>query len=501
MQKLYTLLAGMLLFSATAFSQMHVALVGGPHWASVNETNSLSGWDTIKPFYSNRSAFNVGLQGEIPLGPSKRWFFQPGIFYMGKGRKFAQTYDTLQAAISDTLIYKQNFYTNYIDLPLNLAYKLPLGKKTSFILSAGPYIGFFLSGKITNETRAYSNNKFDKEELSVEVGKAENKVKTFDFGVNARAGFDFGKVLLTGFISQGLTSFYTASYDGTFKHQVIGASVGFWLNSAEKPAPRDKDKDGIVDAEDACPTIPGTAATHGCPDKDGDGIADATDKCPDVPGLARFNGCPIPDTDKDGVNDEEDKCPTTPGLKKYLGCPIPDTDKDGINDEEDACPQIAGLAEYKGCPAPDNDNDGVLDKDDKCPDVPGLKDNNGCPEIKKEIVEKVNFAARNIFFDMNSDKIQAKSFPSLNEVADLLKQHQELKMDINGYTDNIGAPAYNKVLSQKRAEAVRNYLISKGVSAESLHATGFGQESPIAPNTTPAGKAKNRRVELILEQQ
>jgi OmpA-OmpF porin, OOP family len=499
MKKLYFLSIA-LCFSVLGFSQMRVSLLGGPHAASVTETNSLPGWDAgIKPNYKNRTGVNFGVIGDAPIG-SGRLSFQPGVFYMAKGRKYAQVNDTTTAAASDTLIFNKNFYTNYIDMPLNIAYRFPLGKKHNFIVSAGPYLSFFFKGKTTVETRSYATNKFNKEEIPVEVGKGENKAKTFDFGVNARAGFELGSVLITGFYSQGLTDFYQANYDGSFKHKVIGASVGFWLNKPAARKPKDKDKDGIPDTQDACPTVPGNAATNGCPDKDADGIADNADKCPATAGLAKYNGCPVPDSDKDGINDEEDKCPQVAGLAKYQGCPVPDTDRDGINDEADACPDKAGTAEYNGCPVPDSDGDGLNDKKDKCPNEAGTKENSGCPEIRKEIIEQVNYAARNIFFDMNSDKILAKSFSSLNEVAVILKSNPTLRLSIDGHTDNVGRPAYNLALSQKRAEAVKAYLESQGVEAVRLTAKGYGQERPVADNKTAAGKAENRRVELKLGQ-
>jgi hypothetical protein len=118
---------------------------------------------------------------------------------------------------------------------------------------------------------------------------------------------------LTGFFSQGLLNFYDAPYKGTFKHRVVGASIGFWL-SKKVILTNDQDKDGVIDKADGCPTVPGSAKAGGCPDKDDDGVADAVDKCPDVPGPARFAGCPVPDRDNDTVIDEEDQCPDVPGL-------------------------------------------------------------------------------------------------------------------------------------------------------------------------------------------
>ncbi|MFL5773273.1 MAG: OmpA family protein [Flavisolibacter sp.] len=234
-------------------------------------------------------------------------------------------------------------------------------------------------------------------------------------------------------------------------------------------------------------------------DRDGDGIIDVSDQCPDVPGLAKYNGCPIPDTDKDGINDEDDKCPTVPGFAKYSGCPVPDTDNDGINDEEDKCPSVPGVARYQGCPVPDTDGDGVNDEEDKCPTVAGLKENNGCPEIKQEVITRVNYAAKNIFFATASARLLKVSNQSLNEVAEIMKEDPNLKLDIEGHTDNVGKANYNLTLSQNRANSVRAYFISKGIDASRLQATGYGMTKPVADNKTSAGRAKNRRVEMKLK--
>jgi outer membrane protein OmpA-like peptidoglycan-associated protein len=379
-----------------------------------------------------------------------------------------------------------------------------MGKKNHFLLSAGPYLSFYYNGTRTIESRVQTNDTtitFKKYETKFETGGDPGKLNTFDIGVNARAGFELGNVLLTGFVSQGLTSFYKSPYGGTFKHRVFGASIGFWVSRPVAVKPRDRDKDNIPDKEDGCPLVPGTALAHGCPDKDGDGIADATDKCPEVAGLARYKGCPIPDTDKDGINDEEDQCPQKPGTAKYKGCPVPDTDGDGLNDEADSCPDKPGTVEFNGCPIPDSDGDGVNDKEDKCPTEAGDRENNGCPAIKKEIVEKVNLAARNIFFASSSNKIVITSFTSLDEVASILQSNPDLKLEISGHTDNTGKAEANLSLSQKRADAVKQYLVQKGIDAGRIKATGYGQQHPLYDNKTEEGKAKNRRVELKLSQQ
>jgi OOP family OmpA-OmpF porin len=256
-------------------------------------------------------------------------------------------------------------------------------------------------------------------------------------------------------------------------------SLGIAVNiSKEKPPKpveipivevKDRDGDGIVDSLDACPDQAGPAALQGCPDRDGDGIADKDDKCPDVAGLAKYQGCPIPDTDKDGINDEEDKCPDVPGVARYQGCPIPDTDKDGVNDEED-----------------------------KCPNEPGPASNFGCPVIDVVIVEKVNKAAKNIFFATGSAKLLAKSYASLNDVAQVLKDNPSFKIDIEGHTDSTGTHEKNMILSDSRAASVAEYLKANGVEESRMTSKGYGPDVPLAPNKTAAGRAKNRRVEMKL---
>ncbi|MFT3824575.1 MAG: OmpA family protein [Chitinophagaceae bacterium] len=231
-------------------------------------------------------------------------------------------------------------------------------------------------------------------------------------------------------------------------------------------------------------------------DRDGDGIIDSLDACPDVKGLAMFKGCP--DTDGDGIPDKDDKCPSVAGVARYQGCPIPDRDGDGINDEEDKCPDVKGLARYQGCPVPDRDKDGVNDEEDKCPDLPGPASNNGCPEIKEDVRKRIEVAASNIFFVTGSSKLLARSNNSLDEVAKLMTEDANLKLDIEGHTDNVGKPAANQLLSENRAKAVYDYLLKKGIDPARLRSAGFGQDKPVADNKTAAGRTRNRRVELKL---
>ncbi|MFY7838981.1 MAG: OmpA family protein [Lacibacter sp.] len=226
-------------------------------------------------------------------------------------------------------------------------------------------------------------------------------------------------------------------------------------------------------------------------DTDGDGFADANDKCPSEKGTV--NGCP--DNDNDGVADKDDKCPTEKGTLN--GCP--DGDNDGVADKDDKCKDVAGLARYNGCPVPDSDKDGVNDEEDKCPNDAGAVANGGCPEIKQEVKQKIDFAAKNILFAFASDVILKKSYASLNEVVKVLQQNPSLKLSIAAHADNQGTPERNMMWSERRAKAVADYFMSKGIGADRITFKGYGDTQPVASNNTAKGRAANRRVEMKVD--
>lgn len=254
----------------------------------------------------------------------------------------------------------------------------------------------------------------------------------------------------------------------------------------------DQDGDGITDTEDSCVAVPGIKELFGCPDRDGDGIADYQDECPDTPGLKIFAGCP--DRDSDGVEDRKDACPDVPGDPAHRGCP--DTDGDGLYDYEDRCIREAGPAENKGCPWKDTDMDGVLDKDDACPTVKGVVEEKGCPRLPKKELETVKTAFDNLEFETGKEVIRKSSYPSLNALASLLVSKPNYGLQIDGHTDNVGNDAYNQLLSEKRAKAVKDYLVKKGVAEEKIASAGYGETRPVATNDTPQGRQLNRRVEM-----
>ena len=213
-------------------------------------------------------------------------------------------------------------------------------------------------------------------------------------------------------------------------------------------------------------------------------MPDKRDRCPnvaeDIDNFEDNDGCPDEDNDKDGLKDMEDKCPDSP------------EDKDGWQDDD-------------GCPEPDNDGDGILDADDKCVDVPetknGYQDEDGCPdEPPLARIEGCKIIiAEKVYFDTNKATIKPVSFTLLNEVARIIKDNPGIqRIDIEGHTDSDGPAAYNKKLSDNRAKSVRKYLVAQGIAAAKLTGKGYGEEKPIAENTTPDGKEKNRRVEFIV---
>lgn len=258
----------------------------------------------------------------------------------------------------------------------------------------------------------------------------------------------------------------------------------------------DKDGDGIADDEDDCPGEKGVVGLNGCPDTDGDGIANKDDNCPAEPGPAENKGCPIPmaDGDADGVADENDECPTTPGLMRFNGCP--DTDGDGIADKNDDCPNFGGLAKNGGCP--DTDGDGVLDKNDKCITVAGPAASAGCPEINVEDKAVLTDAMRSVQFETGSSVIKTESLSVLNQIADILKRYPNYNISIDGHTDSIGDSARNMTLSEKRARACYDYIISRGLASSRVSHKGYGETRPIADNKYKDGREINRRVEFNL---
>ena len=283
----------------------------------------------------------------------------------------------------------------------------------------------------------------------------------------------------------------------------------------------DLDQDGVRNIDDGCPKQPEDFDGHndedGCPetsdDTDGDGIIDATDKCPtdaeDLDGFKDADGCPDPDNDRDGIIDIRDACPMaaedTDDWEDSDGCPEWDNDRDGIEDIDDSCPNTFGARESKGCPSADRDYDGVGDAQDKCPEDPetrnGYLDEDGCPDDAGSVLrvgrDRIELPA-GLDFAPNTSELAGSAYGMLDEVARLLREAPAMRLRIEGHTDASGDEGANVILSRRRAEVVRDYLVSRGVDTSRLEVQGYGSARPIDTNRTEEGRAHNRRIELVI---
>ena len=323
---------------------------------------------------------------------------------------------------------------------------------------------------------------------------------------------------------------------------------------------RDMDKDGVADRSDECPAqaedVDGFQDSDGCPDPDNDGdlIIDARDRCPmeaeDRDTFEDEDGCPEKDNDKDGIDDLHDHCPlkaeTKNGFKDEDGCPdVPDADNDGVEDSKDKCPQEAedrdNWEDEDGCPDPDNDMDGVPDQfddcpfepedmdnfqdDDGCPDddndedgvaddqdqcdgeketINGFQDDDGCPDRGPSHVqlEEGRITITGVVeFTPGAGTLSARSHSLLGEVALLLKSTPKIKLlRVEGHADASDEPEGDNVLSRERAEAVRNFLIERGVRAKRLVSVGYGRSKPLSEGRDKRSRIRNGRIEFsILE--
>ena len=272
-----------------------------------------------------------------------------------------------------------------------------------------------------------------------------------------------GRIMAPGAIASGIVKIGNEThYDGPDFEILLAGYMGFGATPpapapAPAPAPKvdlDPDHDGILGAADKCPNEP----------EDKDGFEDD-------------DGCPDLDNDKDGIADDKDKCPNEA------------EDKDGFEDDD-------------GCPDLDNDKDGIPDDKDKCPNEPETKNNylddDGCPDEIPAAVQKFTGVIQGINFKTKSAEITKDSHKILDKTVQVLVDYPTIRLEISGHTDNVGKPDFNKDLSQRRAESVKDYLVNKGINSARLTAVGFGMDKPLTSNKTAADKAKNRRTEFQL---
>jgi outer membrane protein OmpA-like peptidoglycan-associated protein len=244
-------------------------------------------------------------------------------------------------------------------------------------------------------------------------------------------------------------------------------------------------------------------------DSDGDRVLDGLDKCPNTPRGATVDssGCSS-DADGDGVPEGVDQCANTPkgALVDSVGCPI-DSDGDGVPDGIDLAvgTPLGALVDSLGRPL-DGDADGVFDGLDKCPNtLPGLKvDSLGCSieivERETELLDTGLIRLNDVNFETGKATLLPESHAELQVVAGLLLKWPELRLEVGGHTDSRGSAAKNQALSQARADTVRAWVLANypNVDPNSLTTKGYGATKPRAPNTSELGRAKNRRVELVV---
>jgi outer membrane protein OmpA-like peptidoglycan-associated protein len=326
-------------------------------------------------------------------------------------------------------------------------------------------------------------------------------------------------------LEQGETPADTTREDVGFTNLGLNVGVSFMLGS--KPIP-DSDGDGILNNRDRCAATPVGAQVDGfgCPaDSDADGVANGIDRCPStaVGAIVDAIGC-TRDSDEDNIADGIDKCPDSPAgvLVDAGGCPR-DSDGDGIADGLDRCSATpkGATVDALGCPG-DEDADGVLDGLDRCPRTPigATVNTRGCvsgqqprqpanaapsaPDttaarpapLPGALAGAAPMVLQGVTFETGSARLQPGSYVELDSVAKVLQANPSLRVEIGGHTDNAGTPADNQHISTLRAEAVRNYLVAKGVPFQQMVARGYGSTVPRTPDTTPQGRAANRRVEI-----
>lgn len=262
--------------------------------------------------------------------------------------------------------------------------------------------------------------------------------------------------------------------------------------------------------------IPDQPAQPPVTDRDGDGLLDHVDRCPNEPedldGFEDHDGCPELDNDGDGILDAVDTCPLEPedrdGFHDDDGCPDPDNDGDGIPDASDACPAEPedrdGFADDDGCPDLDNDSDGFPDAQDRCPNeaevINGTEDDDGCPDRgnvlvvvspdRLELLEGIRF---------RKGALHASSFNLLGQLGATLRAHPEIRrLRISVHMQPTRKPDVDRRISEERATAIRDWLVSHGIDTNRLEPRGFGGSKPLVPPAARGAKVINERIELIV---
>ncbi len=305
-----------------------------------------------------------------------------------------------------------------------------------------------------------------------------HKYDSRQFGFDVAAGYEFSviKPLQVGVFAR---SVFALGGDNDGMDAFIVGGISLSIDVMREPAAPDADGDGLSDEKEA---ELGTNPNH--PDTDGDGLLDGLE----------FNTGTDPlqsDSDADGLNDSLEDADRDGRLDDMETDPRhADTDKGGLPDPDEVRdprqdPRFAG--------DDDSDSDGVANPFDECPGTTENRpvDAAGCPHMPEG-----RFALEGVSFETGSAQIRPESEKTLNEALEMLRRHPNVRVEIAGHTDNVGSAAGNRRLSQKRAEAIRSWMVGKGLSAKRFTVRGYGSSEPVETNETEAGRARNRRIEF-----
>jgi outer membrane protein OmpA-like peptidoglycan-associated protein len=266
------------------------------------------------------------------------------------------------------------------------------------------------------------------------------------------------------------------------------------LKYSTNPLNKDTDGDGLSDGDE----VNKYKTNPLVKDTDGDGLSDGEE-------VMKYKTDPLnPDTDGDGLSDGDE-------VRKYKTDPLSvDTDKDGLNDGEE-------VNKYKTDPLrADTDGDGLTDGEevlthktdplhadtDRGTVDDGTEVKRGTdPLDKSDDVEVIEIGKpivlTGITFATNSAEITPESASRLQQTLETLQNHPDIIVEISGHTDDVGSDAYNKTLSQRRADAVKSWLVANGIDGSRLRAVGYGEERPTVPNDSPENRQLNRRIEFV----
>lgn len=422
-----------------------------------------------------------------------------------------------------------------LELPVGVIFRAPLGKKATFLAGVGAKLSFPLTssyevtdGKTTNTVSVKDLNVcFDSipsqgitSSAAHSSGDSETKLISTSGYLDLNLVHRVGRIhLFYGlYADYGLTSISkkektlknNVEYNGVLSSDAVEKvnlfSVGVRLG-VKIPCPRlkDQDRDGVLDMHDNCPNTPVglPVDTCGCPlDTDGDGVYDYLDRCGDTPKgvVVDTCGCPL-DSDGDGVPDHLDKCPYTPKNTPVdnHGCPF-DADGDGVPDHQDQCPNTPeGVkVDHNGCPF-DTDGDGIPDYLDKCPTIPGVEANQGCPEVSERARKAFKNAEHGIEFEPGTAVLVRSTCHYIDKIISIMREYPNYRLVVNGHTDSSGSMAVNLKISKRRAMAIVDYMVERGIYPSRLKSFGHGGTQPIGDNKTLNGRKLNNRIEFKVE--